>query len=103
MGTLVPLGHRQCASLATARTLTHATFVDPADGAKTGIPTGAKYAIVQAQGGTIRWRSDGVAPTITSGQRIADGAQVRFTSNLRQLQFIEETAGLTLIVTYYKN
>lgn len=83
-----PLGYQQITSLSSAATLT--------------IPIGATIALIAVEGGAIRYRDDGTAPTATVGMPIAAGQEFQYTGNLAALQFIQQSATATLDVLYYK-
>ena len=91
-GQYIPIAnsYQQIVGLVAATTLT--------------VPTGALYALVQAQSVDVRWRDDGVAPTATVGTLLAANAPPQgFVGNLAALQFIQTSAGTsTLNVSYYK-
>lgn len=82
------VGYQQITTLTTATALT--------------IPTGAQFAIVQAEGQDVRWRDDGVDPTATVGMILAAGDSMQFLGDLDLVRFIEATAGATLNVSFYK-
>lgn len=82
------LGFQQITSLSSATALT--------------IPSGAQMAIVQAEDQNVRWRDDGTAPTASVGMQLAAGAALQYTAaQLPQLEFIEETSGAILNISYY--
>ena len=84
-----PLGHEQLTGLSTAKGLT--------------VPTGASYAVVQAEDQTVRWTDDGVDPTSSTGMRLvaSAGAAVALFTDLSAVKFIEETASAKVNVAYY--
>lgn len=65
------------------------------------IPNGVSAALVCAETQGVRWRDDGVAPTATVGQPLAAGQCQQFTRELAALQFIQQTSGAILNVSYY--
>lgn len=65
------------------------------------VPTGATYAIIQAEAQGVRWRDDGIDPTSTVGMTIAAGAELRYDGNLRGIRFIEVAASAKLNVSFY--
>lgn len=86
------LGYQQIDSttLSTAQALT--------------VPTRCSMALLQAEGGNIRWRPDGVDPTGTVGMLIKDGNEVMYAASesaLMQLKFIRAAVGAILNVAYY--
>lgn len=65
------------------------------------VPTGARYAFITVEGGPVRWRDDGTAPTIALGQYVAPGS-FWYYGNLSMIQFILATAtAATIDVSYY--
>lgn len=86
--TATPLGYQQITSLSSAAALT--------------VPIGATIALVAVEGGSIRYRDDGTAPTATVGMPIAAGQEFQYTGNLAAIQFISQGAAATLDVLYYK-
>jgi len=95
-GTRRPLGYQQIANntLASAQSLTLPTP-----------PTGAYalYAVIQANGGTLRWRDDGTAPTATVGMLIPSGGELCYAGDLTQIQLIDGGSGTPIadISVYY--
>lgn len=87
-GKLVPCGYIQLTSLGSASRLT-------------GIPAGARVALIQAVTQNVRWRDDGTAPTNGIGMQLAAGRDMLYTGDLQAIQFIEEAASAELNVTYY--
>lgn len=83
----VPLGYEQNDDLDTVQTLT--------------VPEGAKFALIQVEAQTVRWRDDGEDPTTAAGMQLKVGETLTYTGDLSALKFIEETAGAVLNVSYY--
>ena len=81
------LGYQQIGTVTTAQSLT--------------VPTGATFAIIQAEAQAVRWRDDGTAPTAAIGMTIPAGGELRYDGNLRGIQFIEVTASAKLNVSFY--
>jgi len=83
-----PLGYSQIlnATLASATKIVPATYAPPAT---SGLLPG--FVIVQCQGGVVRWRDDGVAPTATIGMSIASGGELDYTGDPANLQFISSS------------
>ena len=48
-----------------------------------------------------RWRDDGVAPTASVGMPLAVGVTLQYDGDINQIQFIEQTSGAKLNITYY--
>lgn len=86
-GQQIPVGYQQITDLTAVITLT--------------IPTGATFAMVQAEGAPVRWRDDGVAPTASVGMRLPANSEVRMDTMLSGLKFIQEAAGAKLNISYY--
>ena len=81
---LVPKGYQQLTPIiATALT----------------VPDGAVYALLQARGGDISYRDDGVDPTILVGMRLVVDTTLFYAGNLSAIRFIG--SGATLDVLYY--
>jgi hypothetical protein len=55
-------------------------------------------ALVRIEGGSLRWRDDGTAPTATDGILMNDGEALVFDGDLSALQFIR--LGTTTIVVH---
>jgi hypothetical protein len=87
-----PLGYQQisAATLAAAQSLT--------------LPVGATSAVVQAEGGDVRWRDDGVSPTNSIGMILYQGMLPIVVGDPAAIMFIRSTnqTGATLNVSYYK-
>ena len=66
------------------------------------VPSGALYAQVVVEVAAVRWRDDGTAPTSAVGMPIAAGGALTYRGNLSAIQFIGQTAGATVNVSYYK-
>lgn len=85
------LGYEQLSAAALAA----ATHLD--------VPAGAKYAVIQAEGGDMRWRDDGPPPTGTLGTRSYDSVVWVYQGDLTKIQFIQVTgmAAGVVNVTFY--
>ncbi len=59
------------------------------------------YAVIQSNGGTIRWRDDGTAPTSTIGMVIASGGELLYAGDLYTLQLIEATGTPIADISFY--
>jgi len=67
-------------------------------------PAGCSGALIQASGGNVAWRDDGVAPTSGSGggMLLIDGNDPSwFSGDLTVIQFIAVGASTALLVAYY--
>lgn len=93
--TQQPLGFCSMSSISTATLLSTCT----------GFPIGATYAVVCAYTQGIVWRDDGPAPTATAGsggQGLAAGQCMGYNGRMGQIQFIQQTSGAVLGITFYK-
>lgn len=64
-------------------------------------PTGATFAVIQAEAAPVRWRDDGVAPTAAIGMRLPQNSELRLDAVLVGVRFIQEAAGAKLNISYY--
>jgi hypothetical protein len=89
-----PLGYQQ---LTTAMLQSSVGFTMPT------VPAGMSvgYAVVQCNGGTVRWRDDGVAPTATVGMSIASGAELDYVGEMTAIRFISSSSEPTCDVSLY--
>lgn len=94
------LGYRQITGLSSVKSLTDGVGIDTDD---TGIPAGAAYALIEADGEVVRWTDDGQNPTTTKGMRLGAGGQMVYEGDLTALRFIEEGASATLNVSFYRD
>jgi hypothetical protein len=68
------------------------------------VPEGSTIAIIQNNGTqAARFRPDGVAPTASTGQRIAAGEFYSHDAELSDLILIREAAGAVLDIAYYRD
>lgn len=87
----MPLGYQQI----SAATLQSATLLT--------VPAGSTYAVITPEGGNVRWRDDGVAPTATVGMPLLVGEHLVYASaGLAALDFIDQDANGILNIVYYK-
>ena len=89
------LGYQQITSLGSATALT----IPQKD--LNGLAGSARIAIITAESQAVRWRDDGVAPTASVGMPLAGGVTLLYDGDLSKIQFIEQTAGAKLNITYY--
>lgn len=91
-----PLGYQQIsnAALASAVGLTLPTL--PAGS------LGVGYVVIQCQGGTVRWRDDGTAPSASVGMTIPQGAELDYVGEPSAIKFIVSTGSPTLDVSFYE-
>ena len=93
-GRVKPLGYCQLTTLNVSTQLTACTG---------GIPAGASTAAVIVETQAVRYRSDGVAPTATSGMPVAGGTVSVFTmTDLSVLRFIQQSASSTLNIEFFQ-
>lgn len=88
-----PLGYQQITSLVAPVSLT-------VPGSATGTMP-ARIAVIQCEAQPVRWRDDGVVPNSTTGMRLLVGDELRYDGDLKNIRFIEETAGAILNISYY--
>lgn len=96
----IPLGYQQFTSVSTSSAVSISSSA-PATGT-TGIPAGTTVVLVYVESSGIRWRDDGTAPTSAIGNPVAAGQAFIYTGALPKFQFIGQTAGATVDVTYYQ-
>lgn len=89
-------GYQQITSLSSASGLT-IPEKNPISGL-CGQPT---LAVIEAEGQAVRWRDDGTAPTSTVGIPLAVGVPLNYDGDLKNIQFIEQTSGAKLNISYY--
>lgn len=89
-------GYAQYQAFATAKTLSDA----PEEGVALGSIDAAR-AIIQAEGGAVRWTDDGTTPTAAIGMLLPEGAVIEEDVALHSFKFIEVDAGAILNVSYY--
>lgn len=65
------------------------------------VPAGAQTADIQADGGVVRLRRDGGAPTSTTGWRIDDGTSVLVDSSLANVRLLAVAASTNVQICYY--
>ena len=81
------LGYEQITSVSSAKGLT--------------VPQGATFIRLVCTTQAIRWRDDGIAPTATVGMPLAVDTELQYDGDLQNIQFIEQTAGTVINVSYY--
>ena len=89
------LGYQQITSLSSATKLT----VPQKD--LSGLAGSPRIAIITPEAQAVRWRDDGVAPTASVGMPLAVGVTLQYDGDINQIQFIEQTSGAKLNITYY--
>lgn len=65
--------------------------------------TAAHEAIVQADGGDIRWRADGFAPTTDTGHSLRDGESITIAgyAAMAAFRFIGKTGAVAVSASYW--
>lgn len=66
------------------------------------IPAGPRMAQICVEAQAVRWRDDGVAPTAAIGMPMAVGSCMIYSGSIAAIQFIQQTAGAILDVSYYR-
>lgn len=89
------LGYQQITTLSSATNLT----VPTTD--LNGLSAKPTLALIVAETQNVRWRDDGVAPTASVGMPLAAGVTLQYDGDLSRIQFIEQTAGARLNISYY--
>lgn len=85
----VPLGYQQITDLSAATALT--------------VPAGATVAVIKAEAQAVRWTDDGTVPTASLGMPMAVAdAPLEYSGTLAAIQFIQQTSGGKLDVSYYR-
>ena len=88
------LGYQQITSLSTATGLT-VPLVDV-----NGLNCRPSIAIITPETQAVRWRDD-AAPSSSVGMPLAVGVTLQYDGDLTKIQFIEQTAGAKLNISYY--
>lgn len=65
-------------------------------------PATSTVCYIQAEGNSVRFRTDGVAPTALVGQLLQTGQLLTETANLAGIRFIPTTGSATLDVDCYR-
>ena len=88
------LGYQQITSLSSATGLTvPSTDVN-------GLSCRPSIAMITPETQAVRWRDD-AAPTASVGMPLAAGVTLQYDGDLTKIQFIEQTAGAKLNISYY--
>lgn len=92
-GSYIPAGYCQLTSISAA------TLVSTC---ASGVPQKSVIAqiCIEAQG--IRYRDDGTAPTASVGMPVAAGTCFAYSGSLTALQFIQQTSGAIVNLSFYK-
>ena len=59
------------------------------------------FAVIQCQGGIVRWRDDGVAPTATVGMSLPSGAELDYVGDISAIRFISSSGTPILDISLY--
>lgn len=89
------MGYQQITSLSAATGLT----VPPRT--PNGLNQKPTFALIVAEGQSVRWRDDGTAPTASVGMPLVVGVPLQYDGSLDRIQFIEQVAGAKLNISYY--
>ena len=89
------MGYQQITSLSSATGLT----VPPRT--PNGLNEKANFALIVAEGQSVRWRDDGTAPTASVGMPLVVGVPLQYDGDLNKIQFIEQVSGAKLNISYY--
>lgn len=90
-----PLGYQQIGNAALAAGAVNLTLPTPKPGFIPG------YAIIQCQGGAVRWRDDAVDPTSTVGMTIPANGELDYCGDLSAIKFISSTGTPIVDVSIY--
>lgn len=88
------LGYQQITSLSSATGLT----VPTTD--LNGLSCRPSIAMITPETQAVRWRDD-AAPTASVGMPLAAGVTLQYDGDISKIQFIEQTAGAKLNISYY--
>jgi hypothetical protein len=88
------LGYEQITSLSSATGLT----VPTTD--LNGLSCRPSIAMITPETQAVRWRDD-AAPTASVGMPLAAGVTLQYDGDISKIQFIEQTAGAKLNISYY--
>lgn len=89
---IAPLGYCQLATVTTA------TQTSTCAG---GIPARTQWAMICIDTAAVRWRDDGVTPTIAVGMPIAAGGCINYSGTFATLQFIAQTGSPVVNISFY--
>ena len=59
------------------------------------------YAVIQCQGGAVRWRDDGISPTATVGMTIPANGELDYCGDMSKIQFIVSSGTPIVDVSIY--
>jgi hypothetical protein len=89
------LGYQQISTLSSATGLTVPNIN------KAGTLVKVAIAIITPFGGDVRWRDDGVDPTISLGMPLGNGVTLQYDGDLSAIKFIEMGATAELNISFY--
>ena len=89
------MGYQQITSLSSATGLTVPARTP------NGLNQKPTFALIVAEGQSVRWRDDGTAPTASVGMPLVVGVPLQYDGSLDRIQFIEQVAGAKLNISYY--
>ncbi len=103
-GNRRPLGYQQILAAPLAAAAVSLTIPTIPNGVN-----GVGLVVVQVEGGSVRWRDDGTAPTSTVGMLIGSSTgtagdlagELDYTGEIAKLQFIKSGGTPILNVSYY--
>ena len=58
-------------------------------------------AVIQCNGGTVRWRDDGTNPTASIGMSLATGSELDYYGEMTAIKFIVSSGTPILDISYY--
>jgi hypothetical protein len=90
--THLPCGYQQLTSISSAKKLT----IPASCG---GLTT---FARISVEDQAVRYRDDGVAPTASVGMPMSVGASMDYEGTISAIQFIEQTSGGIVNISYYR-
>lgn len=65
-------------------------------------PANSRYCLLSVENNSIRYRSDGIAPTITTGQLMASGqTRVMALADFSKVKLIDAGVSATVQIEYY--
>lgn len=89
------MGYQQITSLSSTANLTVPVRTP------NGLNAKPVFALIIAEGQSVRWRDDKTAPTASVGMPLAVGVPLQYDGDLINIQFIEQVAGAKLNISYY--
>lgn len=89
------MGYQQLTGLTTATRLTVPTRDI------NGLSVKPAIAIITCEVAGVRWRDDKIAPTATVGMPMSAGVTLQYDGDLNSIQFIQQSAGAIVNVSYY--